>query len=86
MKKKILSLLLALCLVMALVPMTAFAEGTSVDNWDGTAGQEHSAVFSACQVLFHTIYNEPIAGDRAHYALASAFCVCRKDGGLILKS
>ena len=86
MNKKLLSLLLALCLVMALVPMTAFAEGTSVDNWDGTAGQEHSAVFSACQVLFHTIYNEPIAGDRAHYALASAFCVCRKDGGLILKS
>ena len=35
MKKKLLSLLLALCLVMALVPMTAFAEGTSVDNWDG---------------------------------------------------
>ena len=50
------------------------------------AGLEHSAVFSACQVLFHTIYNEPVAGDRAHYALASAFCVCRKDGGLILKS
>ena len=37
MKKKLLSLLLALCLVMALVPMTAFAEETSVDNWDGTA-------------------------------------------------
>ena len=52
----------------------------------GWAGLEHSAVFSACQVLVHTIYNEPIAGDRAHYALASAFCVCRKDGGLILKS
>ena len=52
----------------------------------GWAGLEHSAVFSACQVLFHTIYNEPIAGDRAHYALTSAFCVCRKDGGLILKS
>lgn len=52
----------------------------------GWAGLEHSAVFSACQVLFHTIYNEPIAGDRAHYALDSAFCVCRKDGGLILKS
>ena len=30
MKKKLLSLLLALCLVMALVPMTAFAEGTCV--------------------------------------------------------
>ena len=52
----------------------------------GSARQEHSAVFSACQVLFHTIYNEPVARDRAHYALASAFCVCRKDGGLILKS
>ena len=37
MKKKLLSLLLALCLVMVLVPMTAFAEGTSVDNWDGSA-------------------------------------------------
>ena len=52
----------------------------------GSARQEHSAVFSACQVLFHIIYNKPIAEDRAHYALASAFCVCRKDGGLILKS
>ena len=39
----------------------------------GSDGQEHSAVFSACQVLFHKIYNEPVAGDRAHYALASAF-------------
>ena len=52
----------------------------------GWAGLEHSAVFSACQVLFHKIYNESVAGDRAHYALASAFCVCRKDGGFILKS
>ena len=52
----------------------------------GSARQEHSAVFSACQVLFHTIYNEPFAGDRVHYALASAFCVCQKDGDLILKS
>ena len=39
----------------------------------GSARQEHSAVFSACQVLFHTIYNEPVAGGRVHYALASAF-------------
>ena len=39
----------------------------------GSVRQEHSAVFSACQVLFHTIYNEPVAGDRAHYALTSAF-------------
>ena len=39
----------------------------------GSTRQERSAVFSACQVLFHTIYNEPVAGDRVHYALASAF-------------
>ena len=52
----------------------------------GSARQEHSAAFSAFQVFFHTIYNDQIAGDRAQYALASAICVCRKDGGLILKS
>ena len=52
----------------------------------GSARKEHCAVFLVCQVLFHRIYNEPVAGDRAYYALASAFCVCRKDGGLILKS
>ena len=52
----------------------------------GSARQEHDAVFSVCQFLFHTIYNESVAGDRAHYALASAFCVCRKGGDLILKS
>ena len=52
----------------------------------GSARQDYSAVFSGYQVLFHTIYNEPFAGDRAYYALASAFCVCRKDGDLILKS
>ena len=39
----------------------------------GSARQEHSAVFSACQVLFHTIYNGPIAGDRAHYAWLRLF-------------
>ena len=38
MKKKLLSLLLTLCLVMALVPMTAFAAET-MDTWDGTAEQ-----------------------------------------------
>ena len=53
----------------------ANGNATIIVSW---AGLEHSAVFSACQVLFHTIYNEPIAGDRAHYALASAFCVCRR--------
>ena len=52
----------------------------------GSARKEHSVVFLVCQVLFHRIYNEPVAGDRAYYALASAFCVCQKGGGLILKS
>ena len=37
MKKKVLSLLLTLCLAMTFVPMATFAEGTSVDNWDGSA-------------------------------------------------
>ena len=37
MKKKVLSLLLTLCLAMTSLPMVAFAEGTSVDNWDGSA-------------------------------------------------
>ena len=37
MKKKVLSFLLTLCLVMTFVPMAAFAEGTSVDNWGGSA-------------------------------------------------
>ena len=37
MKKKLLSLLLALCLVMALVPMTAFAEDAqNINVWDGS--------------------------------------------------
>ena len=55
-------------------------------GWLGSARQEHSTVFSVCQVLFHTIYNEPVAGDRAYYALASAFCVCREGGGLMMKA
>ena len=52
----------------------------------GSARKKHSAVFLVCQVLFHRIYNEPVAGDRAYYALASAFCVCRKGGGLMMKA
>ena len=37
MKKRLLSLLLALCLVMALVPMTAFAEDAqNINVWDGS--------------------------------------------------
>lgn len=34
----------------------------------------------------YTIYNEQVAGDRAHCALVSAFGVYQKGGGLIVKS
>ena len=37
MKRKLLSLLLMLCLAIALVPMSAFAEESVADSWDGTA-------------------------------------------------
>ena len=37
MRKRIASLLLILALCFTLLPTAAFAEGTSVDNWDGTA-------------------------------------------------
>lgn len=37
MKKKIASLALVLALCFTLLPTAAFAEGTSVDNWDGSA-------------------------------------------------
>ena len=37
MKQRVLSLFLALTLCLTLLPTAAFAEGTSVDNWDGTA-------------------------------------------------
>ncbi len=37
MKKKMLGLLLAVCIAMALVSMAAFAEGNAADSWDGSA-------------------------------------------------
>lgn len=37
MRKKILSFLVVLCLIMAFVPMTALAEENGADSWDGTA-------------------------------------------------
>ena len=58
MKKKILSLLLALCLVMALVPMTAFAAGTT-DSWDGTAD---TSWYDENETGFHLQTAEQLAG------------------------
>ena len=58
MKKKILSLLLALCLVMALVPMTAFAADT-MDTWDGTAD---TSWYDENKTEFHLQTAEQLAG------------------------
>ena len=57
-KKKLLSLLLALCLVMALVPMTAFAAGTT-DSWDGTAD---TSWYDENETEFHLQTAEQLAG------------------------
>ena len=53
----------------------ANVNATIIVSLDRLGRQEHRAVFSVCQVLFHTIYNEPVAGDMEHYALSSAFCL-----------
>ena len=58
MKKKLLSLLLALCLVMALVPMTAFAAGTT-DSWDGTVD---TSWYDENETEFHLQTAEQLAG------------------------
>ena len=58
MNKKLLSLLLALCLVMALVPMTAFAAGTT-DSWDGTAD---TSWYDENETEFHLQTAEQLAG------------------------
>ena len=58
MKKRLLSLLLALCLVMALVPMTAFAAGTT-DSWDGTAD---TSWYDENETEFHLQTAEQLAG------------------------
>ena len=59
-------------------------------NGNGTnycrLGRSIAPFFQRVKSYFHTIYNEPVAEDMVHYALSSAFCICRKDGGLILKS
>ena len=58
MKKKLISLLLALCLVMALVPMTAFAAET-MDTWDGTAD---TSWYNENKTEFHLQTAEQLAG------------------------
>ena len=75
MKKKVLSLLLTLCLAMTFVPMAAFAEGTSVDNWDGSAVVLH-LLFSVSSSI--TLNYRVKSGSRVNYALFSDFFFCGK--------
>ena len=58
MKKKILSLLLTLCLVMTFVPMAAFAADT-MDTWDGTAD---TSWYDENKTEFHLQTAEQLAG------------------------
>ena len=61
MKKKIASLALVLALCLSLLPTAAFAEGTSVDNWDGSA--DKSWYTSAPDALeYHISTAEQLAG------------------------
>lgn len=61
MKKKVLSLLLTLCLAMTFVPMAAFADGTSVDNWDGSADKSWY-VGHETDTEYHITTAEQLAG------------------------
>ena len=58
MKKKLLGALLALCLVMVLVPITAFAADT-MDTWDGTAD---TSWYDENETEFHLQTAEQLAG------------------------
>lgn len=58
MKKKLLSVLLALCLVVVLAPMTAFAAETT-DSWDGTAD---TSWYDENETEFHLQTAEQLAG------------------------
>ena len=61
MKKKIVNLALVLALCLSLLPTAAFAEGTSVDNWDGSA--DKSWYTSAPDALeYHISTAEQLAG------------------------
>ena len=75
MKKKVLSLLLTLCLVMTFAPMAAFAEETSVDNWDGSAVVLR-LLFSVSSSI--TSNRQVKSGSRVNYALFSDFFFCGK--------
>ena len=61
MKKRIGSLLLILALCFTLLPTAAFAEGTSVDNWDGSADTSwYTSAPDASEYLISTA--EQLAG------------------------
>ena len=49
----------------------------------GSVRQEHSALFSVCQVISHKNFRKFIAGDGAKCALPSAFLYALKGGGAL---
>ena len=49
----------------------------------GSVRQEHSALFSICQVISHKNFKNIIAGDRDICALPSAFLYALKGGGAL---
>lgn len=58
-KQKFLSLLLALCMALTLVPMTAFAAENTTEAWDGTAD---TSWYDETKTEFHITTAEQLAG------------------------
>ena len=60
-KKKMMSLLLAVCMVLTLMPTTALAEESTVDTWDGSADTSWYAGHES-DVEYHITTAEQLAG------------------------
>ena len=60
-KKKMMSLLLAVCMVLTLMPTTALAEESSVDTWDGSADTSWYTGHES-DVEYHITTAEQLAG------------------------
>ena len=60
-KKKMMSLLLAVCMVLTLMPTTALAEESTVDTWDGSADTSWYAGHEL-DVEYHITTAEQLAG------------------------
>lgn len=59
MKKKMTGILLALCLIVGMLPVSSFAEERSADTWDGTAD---TSWYTAGATEYHLTTAEQLAG------------------------